>query len=91
MMLIYMLILCYTNFQEVDVVTTDAALFLARFHKFDVSIPLYTSGVALLVPWPDEQSRLLAPIHPFQPMVMNPTYYYVWSTIYSLQEFINWT
>ena len=53
-----------------DVVTTEVALYLARFSRFDVSIPLYTSGVALMVPWPDEESRLLAPIRPFQPMVI---------------------
>jgi len=35
----------------------------------DVSIPLYTAGTALMVPWPEEESRLLAPIYPFQPTV----------------------
>lgn len=55
--------------QDVDVVTTAVTLFLTRFSRFDVSVPLYTSGVALMVPWPDEVSRLLAPIQPFQPMV----------------------
>ena len=38
----------------------------ARFSWFDVSIPLYTSGVALMVPLPDD----LVPIRPFQPMVI---------------------
>jgi len=58
------------HLQDVDVITTTVTLFLARFIRFDVSIPLYTSGVALMVPWPDEENRLLAPIHPFQPMVI---------------------
>jgi len=42
------------------------------FNRLDVSIPLYTAGSALIVPWPEEGSRLLiAPIHPFQPMVLS--------------------
>ena len=58
------------NLQDVDVITTTVTLFLARFIRFDISIPLYTAGSALMVPWPDEESRLLAPTHPFQPMVI---------------------
>ncbi len=58
------------NLQEVDIATTDFVLYLSLFSRFDVSIPLYTAGVALIVPWPDEESRLLAPIHPFQPTVI---------------------
>ena len=38
-------------------------------NKLDISVPFYSAGSALLVPWPDEESRLLAPIYPFQPTV----------------------
>jgi len=59
-----------TKLQEVDIATTDFLLYLSVFSRFDVSIPLYTAGTAIITPWPDEESRLLAPIHPFQPTVI---------------------
>jgi len=41
------------------------------FSRLDISITLYSAGTALIAPWPDEESRLLAPIHPFQSTVIN--------------------
>jgi len=55
--------------QEADMTSTDTQLYYGLFRRFDVSIPLYTAGTAFMVPWPDEESRLLAVIHPFQPTV----------------------
>ena len=49
--------------------STDIQLIWKLFNLFDVSVPFYTAGTAFLVPWPDEESRLLAPIYPFQPTV----------------------
>jgi len=61
--------------QEADIAVTQMLLSWSLFNRLDVSIPLYTAGSALIVPWPEEESRLLAPIHPFQPMVLTPKYY----------------
>ena len=36
------------------------------FNRLDISIPFYTGGPVLMVPWPGEESRLLATIRPFQ-------------------------
>ena len=58
------------NMQEVDIATTDVVLYLSLFSRFDVSIPLYTAGTAIITPWPNEESRLLAPTYPFQPTVI---------------------
>lgn len=33
----------------------------------------------IVVPWPKEESRLLAPIHPFQPMVITYNYKIIYS------------
>ena len=49
--------------------STDIQLIWKLFNLFDVSVPFYTAGTAVLVPWPDDESRLLAPIYPFQPTV----------------------
>ncbi len=62
--------------QEADIATTDIQLFLRIYSQFDTSIPFYSAGSAFMVPWPDEESRLLAPIYPFQ-----PTVYYHFLTI----------
>ena len=35
----------------------------------DFSIPIIISQFRFMVPWPEEESRLLAPVHPFQTMV----------------------
>ena len=35
----------------------------------DFSIPLIISQFRFMVPWPEEESRLLAPVHPFQTTV----------------------
>ena len=32
----------------------------------DASVPVMMNPLRLLVPWPEEESRLLAPIRPFQ-------------------------
>ena len=48
---------------------TRTATTIQIFQQVDISIPLFSAGIALLVPWQEEESRLLAPIHPFQSMV----------------------
>ena len=48
---------------------------LSLFNRLDISIPLYAAGPVLMVPWPGEESRLLAAIRPFQSTVI-PFYIY---------------
>lgn len=42
-------------------------------HRFylqaDLSVPLMIAPFRIAVPWPATESRLLAPIRPFQPLV----------------------
>ena len=64
--------LYYTFVQEADITSTDIQLYWGLFSRFDVSVPFYTAGTAFMVPWPDEESRLLAPIYPFQ-LTVRPT------------------
>ena len=52
--------------KEADMTSADTQLYWSLFNRFDVSIPLYTASTAFMVPWPDEESRLLALIYPFQ-------------------------
>ena len=52
--------------QEADMTSADTQLYWGLFNRFDVSIPFYTASTAFMVPWPDEESRLLALIYPFQ-------------------------
>ena len=40
------------------------------FLRMDISVPIEIEPYGLIVPWPKEESRLLAPIRPFQPMVI---------------------
>lgn len=40
-----------------------------RLKEMDFTIPLVITRYRFLVPWPKEESRLLAPIRPFQSMV----------------------
>ena len=51
-------------------VSTEMVCNPDQFRRMDVSIVFYSSGTALLVPWPEEQSRLLAPIRPFDSTVL---------------------
>jgi len=47
------------------------------FNRLDVSIPLFAGGAVLMVPWPGEESRLLAAIRPFQSTVNNGSLLYI--------------
>jgi len=39
--------------------------------QVELSIPNYMEPYRLVVPWPEKENRLLAPIRPFQPLVNN--------------------
>lgn len=47
-------------YKEADIAATRMVLTVREFTRLDVSIPLSSAGTALLVPLPDEESRLLA-------------------------------
>lgn len=59
------------NDQEVEVVTYGIGLNLDHCTRLDCSRSLIASPYGLMVPWPEEESRLLAAIKPFQPIVIN--------------------
>lgn len=40
-----------------------------KYQIIDMSVPVMIEKYHIVVPWPKEQSRLLAPIRPFQPTV----------------------
>ena len=40
-----------------------------RYKQLDVTVPAMIDPYRLVVPWPKEKSRLLAPVRPFQPIV----------------------
>ena len=56
--------------QEADIAPIGQPMTYETFLILDVSVPVLIEAYGLIVPWPDEESRLLAPIRPFQPMVI---------------------
>jgi len=63
-----MTIIYLTN-QEVDLSAFGIDLSHSINEKIDISVPVIQEPYRLVVPWPSEESRLLAPIRPFQPWV----------------------
>ena len=45
-------------------------LSIKTYQTCDMSNPILNQPYELIVPWPEEESRLLAPIRPFQPLVI---------------------
>ena len=41
--------------------------------NIDISVPIISEPYKLVVPWPKYESRLFAPIRPFQPLVSCPS------------------
>ena len=62
-------IIMYLQIKEVNITTKFVLLVFNECDRVDCSIPLHTSRVSLMVPWPEEESRILAPIRPFQTKV----------------------
>ena len=52
-------------------VTYGVSVTLDHCTRMDCAFPLTTISLGMLVPWPEEGSRILAVIQPFQPMVSN--------------------
>jgi hypothetical protein len=57
--------------KEVDVTGFGVTSSYAKYQVIDMSVPMMIEPWHIVVPWPKEESRLLAPIRPFQPPVMN--------------------
>ena len=56
--------------QEVDLSAIGIdSLSHALYQKIDFSVACIQWPYRLVVPWPKEETRLLAPIRPFQPLV----------------------
>lgn len=45
-----------------------------KYQMIDMSVPVMIEKYYIVVPWPNEESRLLAPIRPFQPIVSKTKY-----------------
>jgi len=57
------------NHQVVDISPIGFVANQLNYQQFDFSVPKMIEPYVIVVPWPNEESRLLAPIRPFQPMV----------------------
>ena len=63
------------NEQEVDLSTIGITLHIKHYlQNVELSFPIYMEPYRLVVPWPKEENRLLAPIRPFQPWVSYTNY-----------------
>ena len=58
--------------QKADVLVMGVIVSHAKFLVSDPSTFILIEPFYLLVPWPKEESRILAPILPFQPPVSQP-------------------
>ena len=56
--------------QEVDMAPFGIMPSPEKYQIIDMSVPVMIEQYYIVVPWPKEKSRLLAPIRPFQPIVM---------------------
>jgi len=52
--------------KEVNMTAVFVYLSLLECSRADCTIPLLTAKNKLMVPWPDEESRIIAPLKPFQ-------------------------
>ena len=55
--------------QKADVAAFGIITTYDKFLVLDISVPLIIEPHRIIVPWPKEESRLLATIRPFQPLV----------------------
>lgn len=55
----------FTN-KDVNISTKFELLTFSECNRVDCSITLLTGKTNLMVPWPEEESRILSPIRPFQ-------------------------
>ena len=57
--------------QAADMMANGLVMSHAKFLDFDIGSYMVIEPFRMLVPWPREESRLLAPIRPFQLPVRN--------------------
>ena len=46
------------------------SIFALIFKEMSFAVPLFSTGVALVVPWPEMENRLFAPIRVFDQLVI---------------------
>ena len=57
------------KFKKADIAPNGFGMAWSKYQVVDLSVPIMIEPYRIVVPWPKEQSRLLAPIRPFQPLV----------------------
>ena len=55
----------------------------SKYEVIDMSVPFYMEPYRIVVPWPQPESPLLAPIRPFQPLVHWILLYYIQSNVHT--------
>ena len=55
--------------KETDIFAIGLVASASAYSQIDITVPVMMESFRLIVPWPEEESRLLAPIRPFQPIV----------------------
>ena len=55
--------------KETDIFAIGLVASASAYSQIDITVPVMMEPFRLIVPWPKEESRLLAPIRPFQPIV----------------------
>lgn len=65
-----------------DVITYGMKENIDACSRMDCSFPLMPLTAGMMVPWPEEKSRLLAPIQPFEPTVRTTDFNHVVSHIF---------
>ena len=55
--------------KETDIFAIGLVASASAYSQIDITVPVMMEPFRLIVPWPEEESRLLAPIRPFQPIV----------------------
>jgi len=60
---------CVNYEQEVDLAPVGLMPNPQKYQQIDFSVPISMDPCRLVVPYPKEESRLMAPLRPFQPTV----------------------
>ena len=63
--------------KEADMAIFGVTASHAKYLVCDLSTPVMMEPYYIVVPWPREESRLLAPIRPFQPEVCKSQFYFI--------------
>lgn len=56
-------------YQEVNIIAFTLAIAHDRFRSVDFSMPVSVNQFGMMLPWPEEESKFVASLKPFQPQV----------------------